>query len=52
MTGKNPPDPHASDLEKRAGGKTSAEPPPAEDAQEQSTIEAFDEEGAGIAAKE
>ncbi|HEY0413361.1 MAG TPA: hypothetical protein VGD66_09475 [Allosphingosinicella sp.] len=36
----------------RAGGKTAAERPPAQDAQDQSTIEAFGEEGAGIAPKE
>jgi hypothetical protein len=36
----------------RTGGATAAEKPPADDAQDQSTIEAFGEEGAGIAAKE
>jgi hypothetical protein len=36
----------------RTGGKTAAEAPPDEDAQDQSAIEAFGEEGAGIAAKE
>jgi hypothetical protein len=36
----------------RAGGKTAAETPPKQDAQDQSTIEAFGEEGAGIAPKE
>ncbi|MEA3034928.1 MAG: hypothetical protein QOH04_687 [Sphingomonadales bacterium] len=36
----------------RAGGKTAAETPPGEGAQDQSAIEAFGEEGAGIAAKE
>jgi hypothetical protein len=45
MTGNNPNDPNA-------GGKASTQPPPGEDAQEQSTLEAFDEEGAGIAPKE
>jgi hypothetical protein len=53
MTGKNRNDPNASGPPPaRAGGKASAEPPPDEDAQEQSTLEAFDEEGAGIAPKE
>jgi hypothetical protein len=33
-------------------GNTPAEKPPEQDAQDQSTIEAFGEEGAGIAAKE
>jgi hypothetical protein len=33
-------------------GETPAERPPAHDAQDQSTIEAFGEQGAGIAAKE
>ncbi|MEA3037590.1 MAG: hypothetical protein QOE79_103 [Sphingomonadales bacterium] len=48
MTGKNPHDPDASDRppDRKTGG------PPAEDAQEPSTTEAFDEEGAGIAPKE
>lgn len=36
----------------RDGGKTAAEEAPAQDGQDQSTIEAFGEEGAGIAAKE
>lgn len=36
----------------REGGPTTAEKPPAQDDQDQSTIEAFGEEGAGIAAKE
>ncbi|HEX8512861.1 MAG TPA: hypothetical protein VF688_07120 [Allosphingosinicella sp.] len=36
----------------RDGGKTAAEKAPAQDDQDQSTIEAFGEEGAGIAAKE
>ena len=36
----------------RAGGATAAEKPPKNDAQDQSTIEAFGEEGAGIAPKE
>jgi hypothetical protein len=33
-------------------GNTAAEKPPEQDEQDQSTIEAFGEEGAGIAAKE
>lgn len=36
----------------REGGKTAAEKAPEQDDQDQSTIEAFGEEGAGIAAKE
>ena len=36
----------------RDGARTAAEKPPAEDEQDQSTIEAFGEEGAGIAPKE
>jgi hypothetical protein len=36
----------------REGGRTPAEKPPANDAQDQSAIEAFGEEGAGVAAKE
>ena len=36
----------------RDGGKTAAEKAPAQDDQDESTIEAFGEEGAGIAAKE
>jgi hypothetical protein len=36
----------------RDGGKTAAEKAPEQDDQDQSTIEAFGEEGAGIAAKE
>ena len=36
----------------RAGKKTPAERSPEEEAQDQSQIEAFGEEGAGIAAKE
>ena len=37
----------------RDGGKTAAEKaPPAQDGQDESTIEAFGREGAGIAAKE
>ncbi|MEA3053696.1 MAG: hypothetical protein QOG72_2599 [Sphingomonadales bacterium] len=36
----------------RDGGKTAAEKAPAQDDQDQSTIEAFGEEGAGIAPKE
>ncbi|MEA3038472.1 MAG: hypothetical protein QOE79_985 [Sphingomonadales bacterium] len=36
----------------RAGEKTAAETPPGQDAQDKSTIEAFGEEGAGIAPKE
>jgi hypothetical protein len=36
----------------RDGGKTAAEKAPDQDDQDQSTIEAFGEEGAGIAAKE
>ena len=34
------------------GGKTAAEKAPEQDDQDQSTIEAFGEEGAGVAAKE
>ena len=34
------------------GGRTAAEKAPAQDEQDQSTIEAFGEEGAGIAPKE
>jgi hypothetical protein len=41
-----------SDTVGRDGTPTAAEKPPAEDEQDQSTIEAFGEEGAGIAAKE
>ncbi len=36
----------------RDGGKTAAEKAPEQDDQDQSAIEAFDEEGAGIAPKE
>jgi hypothetical protein len=36
----------------RSGGATAAEKPPENDAQDQSAIEAFGREGAGIAAKE
>ena len=36
----------------RDGGKTAAEKAPKQDDQDESTIEAFGEEGAGIAAKE
>jgi hypothetical protein len=36
----------------RDGGKTAAEKAPPQDEQDQSDIEAFGEEGAGIAAKE
>jgi len=36
----------------RDGGRTAAEKAPAKDRQDQSTIEAFGQEGAGIAAKE
>ena len=36
----------------RDGGKTAAEKAPTQDDQDESTIEAFGEEGAGIAAKE
>ena len=36
----------------RDGGRTAAEKAPAQDEQDQSDIEAFGEEGAGIAAKE
>ena len=36
----------------RAGGRTAAEKPPAHDRQDQSAIDAFGDEGAGIAAKE
>ena len=36
----------------RDGGRTAAERAPDDDQQDQSTIEAFGEEGAGIAAKE
>jgi hypothetical protein len=53
MTGKNRNDPNVSEPPPaRAGGKASTEPPPGGDAEEQSALEAFDEEGAGIAAKE
>ena len=41
-----------SDTLGRDGGKTAAERPPQQDEQDQSTIEAFGEEGAGIAPKE
>ena len=41
-----------SDRLGRSGGATAAEKPPAHDAQDESTIEAFGQEGAGIAAKE
>ena len=36
----------------RDGPRTAAEKPPEQDQQDQSTIEAFAEEGAGVAAKE
>ena len=36
----------------RDGEKTAAEQPPEQDRQDQSAIEAFAEEGAGVAAKE
>jgi hypothetical protein len=36
----------------RDGGATAAEKPPEQDRQDESTIEAFGEEGAGIAPKE
>jgi hypothetical protein len=41
-----------SDTVGRAGAPTRAEKPPEQDEQDQSTIEAFGEEGAGIAPKE
>jgi hypothetical protein len=41
-----------SDKPGREGAKTAAERPPAQDEQKESAIEAFGEEGAGIAAKE
>ena len=41
-----------SDTLGRTGEKTAAERAPAQDEQDQSTIEAFGEEGAGVAAKE
>jgi hypothetical protein len=41
-----------SDRLGRTGARTAAEKPPAHDRQDQSTIEAFGEEGAGIAPKE
>jgi hypothetical protein len=41
-----------SDTLGRAGGRTAAEKPPEQDRQDESTLEAFGEEGAGIAAKE
>jgi hypothetical protein len=41
-----------SDRTGRAGAATAAEKPPAHDRQDQSAIEAFGEEGAGVAAKE
>ena len=41
-----------SDTLGRDGGRTAAERQPEQDEQDQSTIEAFGEEGAGIAAKE
>jgi hypothetical protein len=41
-----------SDTLGRDGKKTAAERAPAQDEQDQSTIEAFGEEGAGVAAKE
>ena len=41
-----------SDTLGRAGAATAAEKKPANDAQDQSAIEAFGEEGAGVAAKE
>jgi hypothetical protein len=41
-----------SDTPGRGGGSGAAETPPESDAQDPSTIEAFDEEGAGIAPKE
>jgi hypothetical protein len=48
MTGDNPNDPDPND--RSPDRKT--ESPPGEDAEEQSNVEAFDEEGAGIAPKE
>ena len=41
-----------SDILGRDGGPTAAEKPPGQDAQDESTILAFGQEGAGIAAKE
>ena len=41
-----------SDTLGRDGAPTAAERAPAQDQQDQSTIEAFGEEGAGVAAKE
>jgi hypothetical protein len=41
-----------SDTLGRDGAPTAAEKPPAPDRQDQSAIEAFGEEGAGVAAKE
>jgi hypothetical protein len=41
-----------SDTLGRDGARTAAETAPAQDEQDQSTIEAFGEEGAGIAPKE
>ena len=41
-----------SDILGRDGGPTAAEKPPEHDAQDESTITAFGQEGTGIAAKE
>ena len=48
----NPHDPDSTNRPIRPPAKTPAEPPPAPEAEDESAIEAFGEEGAGIAAKE
>jgi hypothetical protein len=53
MTGTKKRDPDSGAPALGQGrGTTPAEAPPPEEAQEPSTLEAFDEEGAGIAPKE
>jgi hypothetical protein len=54
MTGRKKHDPDSGAPALGQGGRRRkpAEAPPAPDAQEPSTLEAFDEEGAGIAPKE
>ena len=53
MTDKKKRDPDSgAPAPGQGGGRIPAEAPPDPDAQEPSTLEAFDEEGAGIAPKE
>jgi hypothetical protein len=49
---RNPRNPDSTNRGIGPSAKTPAERPPAPDAEDESAIEAFEEEGAGIAAKE